>query len=783
MSTSDAVTPAPPASDPGVLTAAPPGDRTGPAAAGPAAASRAARWRRRVPLLVLLLGTAVLYLWDLSASGWANSYYAAAVQAGTQDLKAMLFGSLDAGNFITVDKTPASLWLMALSARIFGFSSWSILVPQALCGVGAVALTYAAVRRWAGETGGLLAGAVLALTPVAALMFRFDNPDALLTLLLVLAAYAVTRALERASTWWLVAAGAAVGFGYLTKMLQALLVLPALGLVYLICAPTRFWRRVWQLLAAAGAMIVAAGWWVALVELWPKGSRPYVGGSTNNSILELTLGYNGLGRLTGNERGGLTGAVSGGTGGFPGGMPDGGMPGGGRGFGGFGGEAGLTRLFNDSMGGQASWLLPAALTLLVAGLVVTWRRPRTDAARAGLILWGAWLVTHVLVFSLMEGIVHEYYTVALAPALGALVGGGSVLLWHLRDPRPAPLADGSGVGAVAIAGGMIGVSGQNVATGAAEGPQTAISNAAPVSGGSAAGAGDGLRPWAAWVARAGLAAAVLVTGWWAFVLLGRVDWQPWLRSVVLVLCVVGAVALLVPWRAARASRFAFAGAVAAGVGMLAGPAAYTVQTVSTPHTGSIPLAGPASSGGFGGMRGFPGGFRPDGQNLPGQGFPGQNLPGQDGTGQGAQGQGAQGQQGQGGNRDGGGFGFPGGGMRPGGGMPGEAPADAELVKLIEGSDRTWAAAVSGAQSAAALELASGKSVMGMGGWSGDPAPTLAQFQQWAQQGRIGYFVGGGQGGFGGRGGSSQEIAAWVQQHYTALTVGTQTVYDLSKPLP
>ena len=358
----------------------------------------------------------MLYLWGLS--GYGNEYYAAAVQAGTQSWKAWLFGSLDSGNAITVDKPPAALWIMTLSARIFGFNTWSLLVPQALEGVAAVALLYAAVRRWAGPAAGLLAGAALALTPAAVLMFRFDNPDALLTLLLVAAGYAVVRAVDavsvKASTWWLVAAGAAVGFGFLTKMGQALLIVPALGLVYLVAGPSRLRTRLWQLLAALGAVIVSAGWYVALVELWPASDRPYIGGSTTNSLLELALGYNGIGRLFG----GSGNAVGGG--------------GGGGGNAGFGGETGLLRLFTDEMGLEISWLLPAALLLLVAGLWVTRRAPRTDKLRAGLLLWGGWTLVTGLVFSYMSGITHPYYTVALAPGIAGLVAVGVVAVRHYR---------------------------------------------------------------------------------------------------------------------------------------------------------------------------------------------------------------------------------------------------------------------------------------------------------------------------------------------------------------
>ncbi len=198
----------------------------------------------RPALFVLLAVTAVLYLWGLGASGWANSYYSAAVQAATKSWKAFFFGSTDSSNFITIDKTPASMWPMAISARIFGLSSWSILVPQALAGVGVVGVLHATVKRWFSPGAALLAGAVAALTPVAALMFRFNNPDALLVLLLTGSAYAMTRALEAGKTRWLVLAGVLVGFAFLTKELQAFLVLPGFGLVYLLAGPPRFGRRV-----------------------------------------------------------------------------------------------------------------------------------------------------------------------------------------------------------------------------------------------------------------------------------------------------------------------------------------------------------------------------------------------------------------------------------------------------------------------------------------------------------------------------------------------------------
>ena len=286
-------------------------------------------------LLGLLVATAMLYLWDLGASGWANAYYSAAAQAGSVSWKAFFYGASDAASSITVDKTPASLWVMALSVRLFGLSSWSILVPQALMGVAAVGVLYAAVRRWFPPAAGLLAGAAFALTPVATLMFRFNNPDALLTLL-VLGAYAIIRAVERAGTGWLLLAAACVGFGFLTKMLQALLVVPAFAGVYLLAAPATLRRRVGQLAMAGLALIASAGWWVAIVDLVPASMRPDIGGSQTNSLLELTLGYNGLGRQAPDGR--LPRAP---RDGFPRGAPgaDGGFApgpagGGGRGMGG-----------------------------------------------------------------------------------------------------------------------------------------------------------------------------------------------------------------------------------------------------------------------------------------------------------------------------------------------------------------------------------------------------------------------------------------------------------------
>ena len=497
------------------------------------------RWARPA-LFGLLALTAVLYLWDVTRNGWANDFYAAAVNAGTKSWKAFFFGSFDQSNFITVDKTPASLWVMEISGRIFGFSQWSMLMPQALEGVGSVLLLYAAVKRWFGPPAGLVAGLVLALTPVAALMFRFNNPDALLVLLMTAAAYTLVRAIENGRTKWLMFTGLLLGFAFLAKMLQAFLVVPGFAVAYLWAGPPRLGKRIWQTVLMGAGIIVGAGWWILAAEFTPAADRPYFGGSTNNNILQLAIGYNGLGRITGNE----TGSIGAGNG-----------RGGGGGQGSaFGGATGILRLFHSEFGGQISWLLPAALISLAAMVWVSRRAARTDRTRAAALLWGGWVLVTGLVFSYMNGIIHPYYMVALAPGIAALVGIGATALWQARlgEKLAGRLAVASGIAASAV---------------------------------------------------------------WAYVLLDRTpDWIPWLRWVVVVAGAAAAVLVLAGHRIAsagrsRRGRLALVGlpiglALVAG---LAGPTAYALDTVNSAHTGAIVSAGPQSAGGGPGAGGFPGG--------------------------------------------------------------------------------------------------------------------------------------------------------------------------------
>ena len=352
----------------------------------------------------------VLLTWGLSRNGMGNAYYAAAVKSGTVSWKAFFFGSLDPGSYITVDKPPVALWVQGLSARLLGFSSWSILLPQALAGTASVLIIYRLVRRWQGDVAALLAALALTLTPVAVVMFRFNNPDAILTFLLLAAAWALNAALAKGSVWRLVGCGVLIGFAFLTKMLEALVVLPAFVLVYLVGGPPRLGRRLLHIAAAGGALVVACAWWLLIVGLWPSASRPYVGGTLDNSVLGLVFSRTAGYISAGNGSPDLSG---------PAGVPT------------FSGAPGLLRIFNAQLGGQIAWLLPLAVVGLGAGLWMTRRAPRTDRSRNGYLLWGVWMLLYLAVFSMAKGVLHPYYTVVLAPPIAALAGAGSVAMWRI----------------------------------------------------------------------------------------------------------------------------------------------------------------------------------------------------------------------------------------------------------------------------------------------------------------------------------------------------------------
>jgi 4-amino-4-deoxy-L-arabinose transferase-like glycosyltransferase len=467
-------------------------------------------------------------------------------------------------------------------------------------------------------------------------------------------------------------------------------------------------------------VLVSAGWWLAAVQLTPAADRPYIGGSQDNSEFNLIFGYNGFGRLTGSESGSVGGGRSGTS---------------------MWGPTGWSRMFNSTFGTQASWLIPAALVALVAVLWLTRRAPRQDRTRAAFILWGGWLIVTAAVFSFGQGIIHPYYTVALAPAIGALVGMGAVELWRRRHQ---------------------------------------------------------------WFARAALAGATALTAWWAYALLDRTPgWFPWLRFTVLAAGIVVALGILAAPLVGRSTRRAVA---LVGIGVaLAGPLAFTVDTVAISHSGAIPTAGPTSTaallggfggagraGGFAGRPGFTQGTRPGGGRFTppagvGAGAPPSFAPGS-----------ARGRA------------LGGGGGGGAGGLLNASAPSATLVKTLQAdsSSYTWVAAAVGANTAAGYQLGTGDPVMAIGGFNGtDPDPSLATFKKLVAEGKVHYFIAGGGfgGGLGARfgggfaafgGGSttakraatvatpqesedSSAITSWVESHYTAKVVGGVTLYDLS----
>jgi len=669
--------------------------------ADPTAPSRLQRvWRghegdpswSRPALLGLLLATALLYFYNLTSSGYANSFYSAAVQAGSKSWEAFFYGSSDAGNSITVDKPPASLWVMALSVRVLGLSSFAILLPEVLMGVATVGVVYATVRRHFGAAAGLVGGLVMALTPVAVLMFRFNNPDALLVLLMALGAWATLQSIEQGSARWFTVVGVLIGLGFLTKALQVLLVVPAFGLAYVLLADTTLRRRIVGALVGTAAMVLSAGWWVAVVQLVPASMRPWIGGSQDNSFLSVTFGYNGLGRISGNE----TGSVGGGNG---------------------WGATGIGRMFSTTIGGQISWLIPSALILLAVGLFLRGRAPRTDGRRAAYVVWGGWLLVTGLTFSFMAGIFHEYYTVALAPAVAAVVGMGAGEAWENRH-RP--------IGSIT------------------------------------------------------LASATAAAATWSFILLSRTDWQSWLRIGVLIVGMASAFLLLAITQLHR--RWVPVVVAGALVAALAGPAAYSVQTVGTAHTGSIVTAGPSTG------RGGPGGGMPGGGPGGAMGTPPGAQANGGTTGTQANG-GATGTQGGNGAGTGAAQGAPGANAGMGGLLDASTPSTEVVSALSADADSyRWVAAAIGSQNAAGLQLGTGLPVMAIGGFNGsDPSPTLAQFQQYVADGDIHYFAAsssgrGGPGGGMGGSGTGTEISTWVAASFTSVSIGGSTFYDLTQPL-
>ncbi|MCC6176394.1 MAG: glycosyltransferase family 39 protein [Chloroflexi bacterium] len=684
-------------------------------------------WQRLAFGAILLLSTA-LNVVGLSREGYGNEYYAATVLSMLQNWRNFFFASFDPGAFVSVDKPPMGFWIQAISAKVFGFSGWSVLLPEALAGVASVAVLYVLVRHAFGTTAGLLAALALAVMPVSVAVSRNNTIDSLLVLTVLLAAWAATLAVERGRLRWLLVAAATLGLGFEIKMLQAYLVAPAIFLLYLAAAPIHRAVRIGHLMLAGAVLLAVSLAWPVVVDLTPADQRPYVGSTEDNSAVNLALGYNGLERLMGRswalgQSGGIFGRLFGEVGQ---GVDSRGQsgPGGPGGFGGPGsagenGAAGLLRLLNQQLAGQASWLLPLAMVGMLVSSWSAWTHRRQlarDRRGQALLLWGTWLVVAGAFFS-VAGYFHRYYLVMLGPPVAALASIGVWGSW-------SALRHGRRLG---------------------------------------------------WL----LPLALLATaGVQAYILNGYPTWAIWLTPIVLGGAAVAALALLGVRYGVRVlrdgSRLTLTARLAASLGVLAllvAPGVWAgLPALSGQPLGGLPAAGPSQrgnvtgggfsdpgSGAFAGSGAFP---------LPG-GFPGAsdgapNLNGPDGR----DGQMTPGSTNDGAGpmdgRDGGAFAR---GARDGGRGPGGPGTQAEVIAFLQANrgDTKYLVATTNANSAAPIILATGQPVMALGGFLGsDPILTIDRLAARIQAGEVRFFLLGGPGGFGGPGGARGATAGWVQ---------------------
>lgn len=351
--------------------------------------------------ILLAVLAAALYLPGLSQNEWANAYYSAAVQAASRSWTSFWFASANTGDFISIDKPPLSIWIMALSARLFGFNTWSMLIPQAAMGICTVLLVHAISRAFLPPAYALFAGLAMATMPIATLMFRFNNPDALLVLLMTLCAWSTVRSLRNPSVVWALITGASIGLGFMTKELEVMLIAPAVAFCVVGSRRFRLPTKIRYATIVIGAVLTTGLGWFIAVSLTPSDSRPFVGGSRTNSVWELILGYNGLDRLTGldaSHAGSTTESAE---------------------------PTGFIRFIYPDWAGQVSWLLPLALVATAFVLVLAVKR-RARSVPAPITFAVVWWWTSVPVLAYMGGIVHPYYALVIVPPTAILAA------WSLR---------------------------------------------------------------------------------------------------------------------------------------------------------------------------------------------------------------------------------------------------------------------------------------------------------------------------------------------------------------
>jgi 4-amino-4-deoxy-L-arabinose transferase-like glycosyltransferase len=535
------------------------------AAAGEPPANSVRAWARlrrpelhHVALAAVLVLSGVLNLHRLSQNGYGNIFYSAGDKSMLRSLHNFFFVSFDPGGLVTVDKPPLGLWVQAASAKVFGFTPLSLLLPEAILGILAALLLYRAVARRLGGWAGVAAALTLAVFPSFVAVSRTTNVDTLLIVLMILACDAGVRAAETGRWRTIIWSGVLVGLAFNTKTLAAYFVVPGIALGVLVCAPGSPRRRLTQLLAAGLAMLVASFAWMAVVEATPASKRPYIGSSTNNTELGVTFSYNGFGRVGGQTGG--PGQIPVGTGGVarkvsparaktkeatrthvaPKGrkrtelLPNGRA----RNPIAFGGPIGPLRLFEKGLDDQGAWMLPFALVGLLAFALLLGGRGRTrrDPRLALLFAFGGWFAGEAAVLSLSKGIVHPYYISALGPGVAAMVGAGAYAFAEFAKRRD----------------------------------------------------------WRLLLLPCGVAATVAVQ----LSLLHRVHYMPWFTAPLLALSAVGllgtALGVLVGRRAAPAAIALLLGA------LLIAPAVYSATNWLAPVQSTFPAAGPRQAAGPGG---------------------------------------------------------------------------------------------------------------------------------------------------------------------------------------
>jgi 4-amino-4-deoxy-L-arabinose transferase-like glycosyltransferase len=713
-------------------------------------------WRRRALLLIALIA-AFCDFYQLQANGYANLYYAAAIRSMMQSWHNFFFVSYDPGGFVSVDKPPLGFWIQTISAKMFGYSGFSILLPEALAGVASVIVLYVLVRRAFGDVAGLLAALALAITPISVVTNRNNTIDSLLVLTSLLAAWAVLKATGQGSLRWLAIGGVFVGLGFNIKMLEAWLILPALALVYLLGAPLRWRTRLLHLVLVGVVMLVVSLAWVVAVDLTPASERPYVGSSQTNSEMELAFGYNGIQRLTGAlfNRGGPASSTTNAGFTFPTGAAGNG-PGGAS----ENGQVGFFRLLNQQLGPQVSWLLPfAILGFLAAALTSRGTAPMSETESGGLAdwarrlrsdpearkqahlnrqqqsltLWGMWVLTQGVFFS-VAGFFHTYYLSMLAPGIAALVGIGAVALWRAFQ-------QGGWLGWLL--------------------PITLVVTAA-----TQVYLLANYPDYSAWIAPIALGATLIAAAVLIWLRLqsaraaeGTVALASGHEPMVIEENGDFAVARVEPVARPQSSRYQHllrlaapwivAGAMLA---LLVAPVAWVGASLASPSTSNLPVAGPRQTTAFNGPTGTGGGFtgrRSSNGGFPGAGgFPGGAPP-------------------NGGN---GSFTPPSGGA---GGATTGLQVNSDLIAYLEAhaTAGSFLVATTSSMTASPYIIATGKPVMALGGFSGsDPILTVAQLQALVANGTVRYFLlGGGGFGGGGPGGGSSSATSWVTNTCTAIS--------------